>query len=194
MIDRRKFLKTLGLTGSAALVDHCAPAPSERLIPYLVSPDSITPGVPVNYATTCRACPAGCGMVAKVMDGHVIKVEGRPEHPISGGHLCARGQAAIQSLYSPDRFGMPRQRNAQGGMDSIAWDAAEALLARRLRESKARGGDRIAWIGGLATDSFEEFTMAWLQSLGSSRRLVYKPFEYEPLRAASELAFGRGEV
>jgi anaerobic selenocysteine-containing dehydrogenase/Fe-S-cluster-containing dehydrogenase component len=194
VIDRRRFLKTIGLTGSAALVDHCAPAPSEKLIPYLVAPDNITPGVPAYYATTCRACPAGCGMLAKVMDGRVIKAEGNPDHPISRGHLCARGQASVQSLYNPDRFGMPRRRNAKGGMDQIGWDEAETLLAARLRESKARGPNRIAWIGGVATGSFDELITMWLQSLGSSRRLLYEPFDYEPLRAAGELAFGRREV
>ena len=187
-------MKTLGLTGSAALVDHCAPAPSEKLIPYLVAPDNITPGVPSYYSTTCRACPAGCGMLAKVIDGRVIKAEGNPDHPIARGHLCARGQAAVQSLYNPDRIGMPRQRSASGGMESIGWNEAETFLAARLRESKARGLNRIAWIGGLTTGSFDDVTVAWLESLGSTRRLSYEPFDYEPLRAAGELAFGRREV
>src|SRR4051812_21324583 len=132
LLERRAFLKTLGLTGSALALEHCTPAPSDALIPYLIPPESITPGVAAYYATTCRECPAGCGMVAKVMDGRVIKAEGNPQHPISRGHLCARGQASVQSLYSPDRFGMPRRRGPDGALHQIPWDEAEALLAERL--------------------------------------------------------------
>ena len=194
MIDRRRFLKTLGLTGSAAMLDHCAPAPSEKLIPYLIAPDDITPGVPAYYATTCRECPAGCGMVAKVMDGRVIKAEGNPNNPISRGHLCARGQASVQSLYNPNRFGMPRMRSGDGTLKQISWEQAEATLAERLREAKQRGGNRIAWIGGLSTGSFDALLDEWLAALHTTRRIVYEPFDYEPLRAASELAFGTRAV
>ena len=194
VIDRRHFLKTLGLSGSAALLDSCAPAPSEKLIPYLIAPDEVTPGIPAYYATTCRACPAGCGMLAKAIDGRVIKVEGNPGHPISRGHLCVRGQAAVQSLYSPDRFGMPRARDDHGVARQISWDEAETLLARRLRAAKQRGSNRVAWLGGLATGSFDELTAAWLGALGSDRRLLYEAFDHEPLRAAGQLAFGRREI
>src|SRR5690349_404267 len=176
------------------MLDHCAPAPSEKLIPYLIAPDDITPGVPAYYATTCRECPAGCGMVAKVMDGRVIKAEGNPNNPISRGHLCARGQASVQSLYNPNRFGMPRMRSGDGTLTQISWEQAEATLAERLREAKQRGGNRIAWIGGLSTGSFDALLDEWLAALHTTRRIVYEPFDYEPLRAASELAFGTREV
>ena len=194
MIKRREFLKSIGLTGSALALEHCAPAPADTLLPYLVAPDDLTAGVPAYYATSCRACPAGCGMLAKVVNGRIIKAEGNVNHPISRGHLCARGQASVQALYSPDRFGMPRVRTSDGTFRQISWDEAEALLAARLREAKARDGNRIAWLGGLVTGSLDTLTETWLQALGSTRRLLYEPFDYEPLRAAGALAFGRPEV
>jgi molybdopterin-containing oxidoreductase family iron-sulfur binding subunit len=194
VIERREFLKSLGLTGSALALERCAPAPTDTLIPYLVSPDDITPGVATHYATSCRACPAGCGMLAKVVNGRTTKVEGNPNHPISRGHLCARGQASVQSLYNPDRFGMPRLRKSDGALHQISWDEAESVLAARLRDAKLRGPDRIAWLGGLVTGSLDALTAAWLRGVGSSRRLLYEPFDYEPLRVAGGLAFGRAEV
>src|SRR5438046_7628394 len=121
MIERRQFLKTLGVTGSAALLDQCSPAPASELIPYLVAPDSVIPGVGAFYATTCRHCPAGCGMRVKTLGGRVTKAEGNPHHPISRGHLCARGQASVQSVYNPDRFRTPLARNADGVFQPISW-------------------------------------------------------------------------
>ena len=41
--------------------------------------------------TACRQCHGGCGVIAHVRDGKVIKVEGDPESPISRGTLCSKG-------------------------------------------------------------------------------------------------------
>ena len=165
MIDRRQFLKTLGLTGSAAVLDTCAPAPPEKLIPYLIAPEEVTPGVATYYATTCRQCPAGCGVVAKVMDGRVIKLEGNPQHPIAHGHLCARGQAAVQSLYDPKRVGMPQARERGGALRQITWADAEGVLASRIRDARGRGANRIAWFGGLTNGSIDTLIDAWLLAI-----------------------------
>src|SRR2546422_2201824 len=47
-----------------------------RSIPYLIPPEDQVPGTPTYYATTCRECPAGCGLHAKVREGRVVKLEG----------------------------------------------------------------------------------------------------------------------
>ena len=58
-------------------------------------------GSPAWYASTCRECPAGCGVIAKNREGRVIKLEGNPLHPVNRGKLCMRGQAALQSALPP---------------------------------------------------------------------------------------------
>jgi molybdopterin-containing oxidoreductase family iron-sulfur binding subunit len=40
----------------------------------------------------------------KTREGRVIKLEGNPDSPVNRGKLCARGQAAHQNLYDPDRL------------------------------------------------------------------------------------------
>ncbi len=117
-IDRRRFLKVLGVTGGgAAVLSGCGigPEPTEKLIPYLIPPEDQIPGTPTWYSTTCRECTAGCGLHAKVREGRVIKLEGNPDSPINRGRLCARGQAALQGLYNPDRVTGPMVRTAGGG-------------------------------------------------------------------------------
>ena len=193
-IARRRFLKVVGLTGSAALFDQCAPSRSENVIPYFISPDAVTPGIGVYYATTCRQCPAGCGMVVKTINGRITKAEGNPKHPINQGRLCGRGQAAVQAVYNPDRFRQPLLRQPNGTMQAISWPDAETILANALREAKRRGRDRVAWIGELLTGSLDTLSESWLQALHSSRRLFYESFDYEPLRQAGAAAFGRAEI
>ncbi|TMQ69671.1 MAG: twin-arginine translocation signal domain-containing protein, partial [Candidatus Eisenbacteria bacterium] len=106
VFPRRDFLKLLGL-GVAATAAGCGKPPADKLIPYLVAPNDVIPGVPYWYATTCRECESGCGVLAKQREGRVIKLEGNPNHPVNHGGLCARGQAALQGLYDPDRVKTP---------------------------------------------------------------------------------------
>lgn len=45
-------------------------------------------------ASVCPYCAVGCGTLAYVSDeGTLLDVEGNPDSPISGGHLCPKGSA-----------------------------------------------------------------------------------------------------
>src|SRR5919202_2926871 len=132
-VRRREFLKVLGATGAAGAAIGCSSDRVEKLIPYLNHPDNTVPGVSTYYATTCRECAAGCGIIAETRDGRAIKLEGNPDHPLSRGAICARGQAALQGLYNPDRFRGPlMRRSASGPLEPVTWDQAIAALAQRL--------------------------------------------------------------
>src|SRR5262245_60641161 len=136
-VKRREFLKVLGATGAAATVG-CTSENVGKLIPYVVSPDETVPGVSTYYATTCRECAAGCGIIAETRDGRVIKLEGNPEHPVNRGALCARGQSALQGLYNPDRFRTPMIKTG-GTWRAATWDDAINLVSQRLTEARTRG-------------------------------------------------------
>ncbi|MGH9647263.1 MAG: twin-arginine translocation signal domain-containing protein, partial [Bryobacteraceae bacterium] len=105
-LSRRFFLKLAATASAAAAIPGCEPA-ARKIIPYVVPDENVIPGVPSFYATTCTECSAGCGIVARVREGRVIKLEGNPADPISQGSICARGQAALQGLYNPDRLSKP---------------------------------------------------------------------------------------
>src|SRR5512132_2607268 len=133
-VKRREFLKVLGATTAAASATACLPEDTGKLIPYLVSPDQTVPGVSTYYATTCRECSAGCGVIAETRDGRVIKLEGNPDHPVNRGALCARGQSALQGLYNPDRFRSPMVNDA-GVWKAISWDDAINRLAAGIAQA-----------------------------------------------------------
>ena len=118
-IDRRNFLKLLGVSSTAPLVS-CASGPVETIIPYVIQPEDLVPGLASYYATTCRECPAGCGMLIRTREGRAVKAEGNPSHPVNAGALCARGQAALQGLYNPDRVRHPLARDADGSLHAVS--------------------------------------------------------------------------
>jgi len=188
-IDRRRFLKVLGVTGAgAAALSSCGigPEPTERLIPYLIQPEDQIPGIATYYATTCRECPAGCGVQVRVREGRAVKLEGNPESPINRGRLCARGQAAIQGLYNPDRITHPMVRNASGELEAIDWDGAIQRLRAKVAESRGKG---IVFLTGAEVSTFGDLVDDWMRQVGG-RRLSYEPFGFEALRAGNRMAFG----
>jgi molybdopterin-containing oxidoreductase family iron-sulfur binding subunit len=188
-MERRAFFKVLAGTGVAAATSGCKPT-AQTLLPQVVPNDQIVPGVPAFFATVCRECPGGCGVLAENHDGRVTKLEGNPEHPQSRGALCARGQAGVQGLYHPDRFDGPRLEGKP-----VSWDEAQSLLAERLRALHAAGrGGRIALVSQLEGGSLGAFLDAWTQALGTRRRVTFEPFAFEAIRAANRVSFGRDAV
>ena len=188
-LKRRDFLKIIGLAGTGA-VTGCSSDTPNRLVPYIFPPEDIIPGEAVWYASTCRGCPAGCGLLAKNRDGRVVKLEGNPFHPVSQGKLCARGQASLQGLYNPDRFPGPFKRQANGKLASVTWQQGEELLVRNLTDLIRQGrGERVVFVTELITGSLKGLVDRWLSEMGSRGPLCYESFAYEPLRLANRLVF-----
>ena len=140
-LDRRDFLKIVGLSAGAAATVACEP-PS-KLIPYVIQPEEITPGIAVHYASTCQECPAACGLHVKTREGRPIKLEGNPDHPVNKGRLCGRGQAALGRTYHPDRIEGPASRSSDGSTQSITWEDARNKLAAKLGSDASK-----TWILG----------------------------------------------
>ena len=129
-VGRRTFLKVLGSAGPAAAAAACSPVPPERIIPFVVPPDDVVPGVATWYASVCGECPAGCGIRVRTREGRAVKVEGNPEHPVNRGGLCVRGQASLQGLYNPDRITTRAASRAEAGTGQAGRVAAVPLTGR----------------------------------------------------------------
>jgi Fe-S-cluster-containing dehydrogenase component len=130
---RRTFLLSTAGAGATLFADIGGKA-VDKLIPYVNPPERIRPGTWGFYATTCRECPAGCGIEVWHRDGRVTKAEGNPEHPINRGALCARGQAALQGLYDPDRLRGVMHRAEGGEVGTATWADAAAASDEALGE------------------------------------------------------------
>ncbi len=191
-MERRRFLQVAGVAG-IGVAAGCAPTSGERLLPYVNESDDLIPGIPEFYASTCRECPAGCGVQVKTREARAIKVEGNPAHPVGHGRLCARGQAALQGLYDPDRLKQPWRRTARG-LEPVTWDQAIQEIATALGAAAASGADRVALVTGADSGALDAFYDEWLAAFRSRRRLRYEAFAYEPLREASRLTFGVAAV
>jgi anaerobic selenocysteine-containing dehydrogenase/Fe-S-cluster-containing dehydrogenase component len=192
-ISRRSFIKLAATAGAATALPGCEPA-ARKLIPYVVPDENVVPGIPSFFATTCAECPAGCGVIARIREGRVIKLEGNPADPIGEGALCARGQAALQGLYNPDRASHPRIRDDHGALRTVSWDEAQQQLNQKLAAASKAGKDRIAFFGAPEGPTFAKIVHDFLGAHGSSRAVFYEAVNYEAARSAAKTLFGRRDL
>jgi len=153
-VKRRDFLKITGLSGASVALAACD-MPStvtleegeEEVVSYLMPEEYVIPGIGVWYASTCQQCDAGCGIVGRVREGRVLKLEGNPASPVNQGALCQIGQAALQVHYNPDRLKQPKIRQ-QGKLIDASWAEAFAALKSSIGPDSGIDGSRIAWLSG----------------------------------------------
>lgn len=191
-IRRRDFFKAIA-TGGAAAAAAAGCDTTENLIPFLVPPSNVEfiPGIPLDYATTCMECPANCGMIISTREGRAIKAEGNPDHPVSQGALCARGQASLQTQYNPERIRSAMQRN--GNLwEEAPQDRVEKTIAQKIKG--LRGKRELVFMTDNASGSRGAFLDAWLSSVGASEKIVLDPLELHSIREANQKMFRRNEI
>src|ERR1700686_4007166 len=94
--------------------------------------------------TYCALCIARCGAVATVENGRFTRLEPDPTHP-TGQALCAKGRAAPELVYHPERLKYPLRRtrpkgDPDPGWERISWDEALDLAAAPNRRAAERAG------------------------------------------------------
>jgi Fe-S-cluster-containing dehydrogenase component/anaerobic selenocysteine-containing dehydrogenase len=189
-VDRRDFMKVLSATFAAAsLTSACGRLPERYVLPYSQKPEELTPGRASYYATTCKACSAGCGVLMKSRDGRPIKVEGNPEHPLSQGGVCAMGQASVLGVYDGDRFKKPTLAGKDATWKDLDAEAGKALAAFKSDGSKfAVLSKRVT---GPATAAVHA---GFLAQFPRARAVAYEPAEISAIAAAHGMTHGRAIV
>ena len=176
LAGRRDFLKALGI-GATATLAACQRLPVEKSIPYLIPPEETVPGVPVHYASTCTACPASCGILATNLAGRPVKLEGNPEHALSGGGLCALGQADLRGLYDAGRLQGPRLAGK-----AASWAALDAHVSQRLAALGTAASGRVAVLSPtIVSPTARKAIGAFLTPFGG--KLVEYDLEARPVSA-----------
>jgi anaerobic selenocysteine-containing dehydrogenase len=209
-MDRRSFIKLTAITGTSATLASCG-SPENQLIRF-VPEEELVPGVAEWKPGVCPSCGSGCGLTVRVMEADVEtarggqqgvvrmgvakKLEGNPAYPVNQGGLCARGQAAIQATYHPDRITQPLKRTGtrgDGAFELITWDQAIGDLVAKL---DALDGDQksLAFITGGHT-SHRQILIDWfLSKFGAPAAVAFELFGDDVLRRANAMSFGQAQL
>jgi anaerobic selenocysteine-containing dehydrogenase/Fe-S-cluster-containing dehydrogenase component len=187
-MKRRTFLKISGI-GVLSIAAGCNTRPDKTLFSLVEAPDDMVTGKASWYATTCRECPAGCGILAKNREGRIIKVEGHPYHPINKGALCMRGQASVQAIYHPDRIKSPMLKE-KDTFKAISFDDAQELLRNKAATASGKGPNKVHMVTEVVGESLFTLFSDTLHIWKSPPPIVFEPFAYESLKQANHKVFG----
>jgi anaerobic selenocysteine-containing dehydrogenase len=211
-MDRRSFIKLTALSGTSAALASCG-SPENEIIRFVPDED-IMPGIATMKPAVCTLCASGCGLTVRMMmaDADVVrngqaglvrihaakKLEGSADHPVNHGGLCARGQAAIQVTYHPDRITQPLKRSGergQGRYDAISWDDAIAELVSRLDMVAAAGNQKsLAFLTRSRHSQRGALIDRFLAAYGAPGAIPCGLFNDDVLRRANALSFGREQL
>ncbi len=184
-LDRRAALKLLG-SGAALALASCG-KPPEEIVPYVEMPERLVPGEPLKFATTLALSGFGRGVLAISIDGRPIKIEGNPRHPASLGATDVFAEAAIMSLYDPDRSKAPRHRD-----DISTWNAfAGALQAQMAQENKRDGAGLRLVSGRIASPTLVRQINDLLKQYPKARWYAYEAISEDAALAGSALVYGQ---
>jgi menaquinone reductase, molybdopterin-binding-like subunit len=211
-MDRRHFIKLTAITGTSAALTACG-NPENQIIRFIPE-DDLVPGVATWQPSICPLCNAGCGVIARVMEGDaevfrngqagVIrmglakKLEGNPDDAISQGKLCARGQAAIQVTYHPDRLDKPKKRSGERGSGQwvdISWDEAIKEVIGQLDALAAAGDQKsLAFLTRPRRGRRLDLIAQMLQTYGAPPPVAFELFSDDVLRRANAITFGSHQL
>ncbi len=139
--------------------------------------------------TVCRSCHGGCGVIAHVKDGKVIKVEGDSESPISHGTLCSKGLAITQLAYHPDRIIYPMKKG-DNGWERITWDEALDTVIGKFKEVIKEHGPEAIVIGQGTGRDYESHLYRFANLLGTPNVLTAGHMCYVSRVAATLITCG----
>ncbi len=184
-VDRRAALKLLA--SSAALGLASCGKPTEHIVPYVDQPERVVPGIPLRFATTLQLAGYGRGVIVTSVEGRPTKIEGNPRHPASLGATDVFAEAAVLSLYDPDR-----SKTVRGRTNVESWDAFASALRAQMEKEKAREGAGLRLLSGrLTSPTLVRQRDALLKQFPQARWYQYEPVSRDAETAGAALAYGR---
>ncbi|MBY0299546.1 MAG: 4Fe-4S ferredoxin, partial [Methylobacterium sp.] len=184
-VSRREALRAFA-AGITLAAGACT-KPDEEIVPYVVQPERVTGGVPLVFASTLPLAGYGRGCRVRSIDGRPIKIEGNPRHPASLGATDVFAEAAVLSLYDPDRSKTVRQEG-----EIANWSALQKMLVGKVAEWRAAQGEGLRLLTGRVTSpTLQRQIVRLLDAYPQTEWHVHEPTEDASARAGAALAYGR---
>lgn len=183
-LSRRDFLKGAGALATVLALGFDVTPVQAEVSRRRIKSARVTP-------TICSFCSAGCGLLVHTdaEKGHVLYIEGDPDHPINRGALCSKGASMFQlnsvevGKVNPRRLTKPLYRApGSSSFREVDWDWALDEIVKRVKETRDKNfvavqdgipvmrTEAIASLGGAGLDDQECYL---LQKLARALGIVY---------------------
>ena len=186
--DRRDLLKYMGVSFALAGLTACTRQPREKIVPYVRQPEDVIPGGrPLYFATSMTLSGHATGLLVESNLGRPTKAEGNPQHPASLGATDLFSQAAIYSLYDPDRA----QAILELG-EIRSWPAFLKVFRAAADDAGRRGGAGLRILTqAVCSPTLAAQIRTLLARYPGGKWIAWEPLAPENARAGSTAAFGR---
>jgi molybdopterin-containing oxidoreductase family iron-sulfur binding subunit len=171
-------LKFLGFSTAAATLAACE-TPINKVIPYVIKPEEITPGVANYYATTMYDGHDYASVLVKTREGRPIKIDSNKSA------TNARIQASVLSLYDSGRLKNP----LKGGVETD-WNIADAEIIAKLNEIKNNGGTIAILSSTIISPSTKQLIADFSVAYGNVKHIQMDAVSYSGILDANEASFG----
>jgi molybdopterin-containing oxidoreductase family iron-sulfur binding subunit len=186
-VSRRQFLHLMGASLAFAGLSACTRQPDEPIVPFVRAPEDTIPGKPQFFATSMPLHGAANGILVESHDGRPTKIEGNPQHPGSLGATDVFGQAAILSLYDPDRSQAVLHAGQISTWSAFLTALNTALEARRV----TRGAGLRILTEGVSSPTLRQQLRTVLEAFPMAHWHHYEPVSQDAVWAGTRLVFGR---
>jgi molybdopterin-containing oxidoreductase family iron-sulfur binding subunit len=187
-VGRRQVLKVMAASLGLAGLTACSDQPDAQALPYVRTPEFMVPDRPRHYATAVTTLGGYAQPVLGTTHlGRPTKLEGLPEHAASLGAADAFTQAAVLSLYDPDRSSAPRL-----GGQIATWGTFDKAMVDNAARLDARQGEGLRLLTGQQTSPTFGRQWAALKARWPKARWHVLEAVHDDLRGeATRRVFGR---
>jgi MoCo/4Fe-4S cofactor protein with predicted Tat translocation signal len=183
---RREFLKLMSASLALAGVSACTKQAPEKIVPYVKQPEDLVPGRPLFFATAVPFAGVAAPILVESHEGHPTKVEGNPQHPASLGSTDIFAQAAILTLYDPDRSQTVLFRG-----DVRGWGDFLSAIRNNLAVQKSKQGAGLRFLTETVTSPSVGEQIALIQQLYPQAKWhQWDPVPRDAARAAARQSAG----
>lgn len=186
--NRRDFLKFLGFSVTAATLAACE-TPVKKAIPYVIKPESITPGVPNYYATTYFDGHDFASVMVKTREGRPIRVNGNKLCHLTYGSTGARIQGSVIGLYDGKRA-----RGAMSGGQPVTWGEMDSNISKKLQEIQDKGGKTVLLTGTVISPTTNDIIRRVKEKYTSIEHVQYDAVSYSAIREANRQSLGKAII
>jgi formate dehydrogenase major subunit len=188
-LTRRGLLKGVGAGAAVSTLGALGFGALEQAAAAAVRPYKLERALETR--NTCPYCSVSCGLImyslgdgAKNARPSVFHVEGDPDHPVSRGTLCPKGQSVLDFVKSDSRTMQPLYR-APGAdqFQGVSWDWALDRIARLMKEDRDK--NFVAKADGVTVNRW--LTTGFLGASATTNETAY--LTYKVVRSTGALVF-----
>jgi MoCo/4Fe-4S cofactor protein with predicted Tat translocation signal len=185
--SRRNFLQVMGASLGLAGMTGCVRLPFEPIVPYVRQPENVIPGRPKYYASAVTLGGYASPVLVESHLGRPTKIEGNNLHPASLGGTDIFTQAALLTMYDPDR-----SQSVVSLGDQRSWQSFVSTLRGPLTGQKSLFGAGIRILTPtVSSPTLADQLRAFLKTYPSAKWHVWEPVNRDNVLEGARQAFGQ---